>query len=378
MSYAEVSLINLNDSTPDYDLTSNGHIFVKEDYNQNIDTTVFDLDIYEENTGLWYAYDRFKLVEGMVSDVTVTGRLYQGDVGYVDISTVEPLTECHDVNCSPTRPSNGSLEFKGANQSKVIFEFKDDDYSVPKGHIEILTTNQDLVEPERSTYNWRKMESWKNNNSAPELSVYFYSFTPTQTVENIEIDVSTYDQDRDEVELTYTWYVNDVEVINDYIDADSASPNIEPNILPKYYFKSGDIVKVKVTANDGFYNDQEISTTVTTPEIYNVSPTIVLDEGIPSSFYYVDYYVASHVGNTGVLDASPSYDADGDMLEFKWTSFNNDQELIIENPNSAKTNVTCGSYYGCDNLCFTLEVSELRNGERLNTFSDDLDICFTD
>ena len=372
-----VSLNNLNIITPDHDLTSNGNIFSKQDFNRSENTTVFDLDIYEENTGIFYTYDKFKIFEEeMSNNHTATGRLYKSDVGYIDISTIEQLSRCVDANCSTRRPSKGILEFKGDNQSSVVFEFKEDDYQVPKGQINILTTNQNLMEPEKTTYNWRKMEPWKNENNSPELNVFFFSLY--HTIENIEVEASASDQDRDEVEITYTWYVNDIEIVNDYIDALSESPTSEPNILPKFYFKAGDIVKVKVTANDGYYTDQEVSSTVIAPEILNVAPNILLEDSIPSSSFYVSHYVMSYEGNTGVLDASQSFDADGDTLEFKWTNDSNDQELIIHNPSSSKTNVTCGSTYGCKNICLKLEIEEFRNGQILNPFSDlNLGICFT-
>ena len=370
-----ITLVDFNTSSPDYDLTSNGNIFVKEDYTSYEGITVFDVNIYEENTDTWYAYDNLKIIESLELFYSeMSGRFYNGDVGYIDIVTIEELSICE--SCQNSRPARGSIKFIGANQSQTVFNFTEN-LGYPNGHFEVLTTNQNLTEPESTTYNWRKMKSWKNDNTPPTLEVSVgTTYYPMNTLFYLDAIAYSSDQDGDVVEMTYTWYVNNVEIVNEYIGPRSQIVNFEPDSLQYYYFKAGDTVKLKVSANDGFYPEQEVSTTVTFPEIYNVPPVLVLEDGIQSYFTSDYFYSPSYIANTGTLDASQTYDADGDTLEFKWLNSSNDQDVIIQNPNSAKTNVSCGLTYGCKNICFDLEVTENKNGEMIDIYSKK--ICFNE
>ena len=154
-------------------------------------------------------------------------------------------------------------------------------------------------------------------NNAPVAVVAQSSFTAS-VGDVIELDASeSYDPDGDPI--SYIWSGEHSDLLN---DIHTSKPHFTvPSDLSSSIVYS---LTVTVTDNQGAYDSASVTISVTVAE--NHAPIIVLADTF-----------SGNPGNSIELDASSSYDPDGDTITFNWTGT---YASLLDNPNSNKPRFT--------------------------------------
>jgi hypothetical protein len=175
------------------------------------------------------------------SSFNVEGQVSLGDLGYVDITTI-------NMTGSPYGYSDGQLVLSG--DKKVAFEFieyqvkymedTDNDGTYDVGtYFSSVYEIEDTLNNEKNLVDLAKLSLPPNSVGSPSKTSYSEVYTTTEIV--VEPGYY-YDPDTaiDELEISYRWYLN-----GNLLDNNSS------NILPAYTAVSGDNVSVAMVVFDG-------------------------------------------------------------------------------------------------------------------------------
>ncbi len=289
--------IELNIKNKQQNVLVNGYSIEQFNDNNGYTTTIYDMSLLDKNTNKWIALDKLKERINL-DNRELNGRFYQGDLGYIDIQTLQTLQQC--INCENKHPVEGKLIFRDSHNNTANFTFIPGRGSANK--IELVFNRPDS-EPEKKKLDWREFATWKQENHPPRIAeLYdppFYLDTYKKNyIDSLKLTFSSgdkyYDDDGDKVTLSYDWYVNGNLITTNHTDTLS---------VPS--FKAGDDVKIKITADDGY---DQVTQTVTGQSIVDTRSVI--------SIKPIQKVI---VGKEFILDASETYDADVGELSYKWT-----------------------------------------------------------
>lgn len=135
-------------------------------------------------------------------------------------------------------------------------------------------------------------------NAAPVITITFPQSIYTDT-DMSQVQVNVYDPDLDGFTISYEWRVNDT------VKASALA-------LDNALFVKHDILALAVTAIDDRVGDIKSNTQIKTQEVLNSAPVAILDMNRSEI----------KVGEQILLDASKSYDVDGDSFTVDWFTQN--------------------------------------------------------
>ena len=155
-------------------------------------------------------------------------------------------------------------------------------------------------------------------NTKPYLDYVQLSNSEPSSSDQISVYHTAWDSDDDELTTTIQWYVDD-ELIEDATD----------EILPEGAAVKGQAIKAVVTVSDGF---ESVSKSTTPVVLVNAKPIV-----------HVDDINVMQESLTVTVDASTSFDPDGDELGFVWAPANF-QSFDISDVNASTVQVTFPEY----------------------------------
>lgn len=161
------------------------------------------------------------------------------------------------------------------------------------------------------------------SNHSPELGyVSIYPYEPTVN-DALTVSYSAWDQDDEDETLTTTfqWYVDDV-----LLEGETGES------LAAGLAKKGQTVKVLTTVSDGITSTSEFTSTA---PFANAKPVVVMLNEIS----------LIQENRTVTLDASASYDPDGDELSFAWEEvYEGQYPVVISDSTASVVQVTLPKY----------------------------------
>lgn len=238
----------------------------------------------EDNTMLMFK--NFKiLLDADNREVSYDGKIYYSKAGYIEVSTPKKLK----YNESGNPIVGGEILINGADaivKEKVAYD--------NRVRVEIDNGKDGNVD-EIHVY---KDDNYKKEipNSAPVIKIIFPNKIYTNT-DMSDVNVSVYDPDLDGFKTSYKWQVNGNDVSSKLV-------------LNNKLFKKHDILKLIVMATDDRSGDVKTATKIETQNVLNSAPVIVLKLS----------KTVVELNNTITIDASESYDVDGDTFSYKWNT----------------------------------------------------------
>jgi len=233
-------------------------------------------------------YDNYKtLLTKQEQIVSYQGKIYDSNYGYVEVSTLTPLA----YNEDGTRKPEGELKLEGESSSVNVKYAYDNRIRVE------IDDNKDGVIDDVQVYREGEYET-ELPNAAPVVNITFPQSIFTDT-DMLEVKVNVYDPDLDGFSVSYEWQINSEVKGNELI-------------LDNTLFKKHDILKFIVAATDDRVGDVKSSTQSKEQEVLNSAPKIVLE---------LDKTTVE-VGDKIIVDASKSFDVDGDNFTYEWNTQN--------------------------------------------------------
>jgi hypothetical protein len=216
--------------------------------------------------------------------VSFNGKIYFSEVGYVKVST--PVELAYDDSGIPV--VGGEILYEGKNATvKERIAYNN------RVRVE-LDNGKDGKIDEVVVYDADTLEIVPN--TAPIINISFPQSIFTDTNMS-EVKINVYDPDLDGFTTSYEWQINDEVKSNDAV-------------LDNTLFKKHDMLKLTVKATDDRSGDTKTNAQSKEQEVLNSAPKIVLE---------LDKTTVE-VGNHIVVDASKSYDVDGDKFTYEWNT----------------------------------------------------------
>ena len=173
--------------------------------------------------------------------LNITGKAYLGDIGYVDIQTL-------NMNGLPSNYSGGQLVFTGDKQ--VAFEFGDNlvkyvEDTDNDGSFDVGTYFSNVYEIDGVTIASKKLVALTELSLPPSYvgsprTVHYHELYTADAIVVEPGDYSDPDTPKVDLEISYRWYIN-----GEFVDNQSS------NTLPAYTAVFGDEVKVTMVVFDG-------------------------------------------------------------------------------------------------------------------------------
>lgn len=238
----------------------------------------------EDNTMLMFKNFKVLLDEDN-REVSYDGKIYYSKAGYIEVSTPKKLK----YNESGNPIVGGEILINGADATVKERIAYDDRVRVE------IDNGKDGSVDEVHIY---KDDNYKKEipNSAPVIKIIFPNKIYTNT-DMSDVNVSVYDPDLDGFKTSYKWQVNGNDVSSKLVLSDKL-------------FKKHDTLKLIVVATDDRSGDVKSSTKIKTQKVLNSAPVIVLKLS----------KTVVELNNTITIDASKSYDVDGDTFSYKWNT----------------------------------------------------------
>ncbi len=316
--------INLKVKNKQQDLLIDGYTIEHLDIEHNKSSTIYDVSLLNRKTNSWIAFDKFKETFPSInlpSETTdrryhaslLQGRFYISELGFVDVTTLQTIGGCfpNDALCQSTHPYVGVLRFNDQGGNVATFHFREHKL-LGKIDLGFKPKNKPL---ESITKDWRDFKVWQHENHPPSVLL-----TPSyiqNTNEDAVFDVQISDEDDDEITAIYKWSVNGNEIVGNYTTR-----------LPSSFFTGWDTVKLEVFVTDKYGAKPNEYPLVFEQTVGNTLPTIVAPD------------VTITLGDKAILDASGSFDVDGQSLSFKWSGDEFYPGINILHPDKAKTEIT--------------------------------------
>ena len=332
MSFSILTIIG-----PTYSYSASGSLRIELEIASNIEQMTINMVtkdnftssmMKQENLVLVLTYDNifFPTYYSMIQ----TGRVYDFEHGYVDVTTPEALLYSNTLIEYPDQ--GGQLLLSGAVDSKIKMIAA----SIQKVRIEIDAEGNDSFD-EYMVYYWTDIGGEIAPNEPPDVSSIVIHPDNPYTTDSLIIDISMVkDPDADPLNYSFTWYKNGVTIA-----AQTSST------LPDDQYIKGDVINVEVMVSDGALA-ASITDTVT---ILNSPP--VVNAGTDMNITFAD---------EPQLEGGMS-DADNDSLASTWSIISQpfDGNAIFSDNSVLDPFI---SYTGQDDYMFELSVSD---GESTST-----------
>lgn len=219
-------------------------------------------------------------------ELSYSGKVYASELGYVVVSTAIELS----YNENGELNAGGEIHYQGKDSTIIEKSAYDN------------TVRLEVDEGSNGTVD--KVEIYDSStftiipNREPVISISFPQSIYTDT-DMSQVTIDIYDPDLDAYMTEYEWYVDD---------------KIESTTLAisNKLFKKHQTVKLKVMAIDDREGDAKVGSSSVEQMVLNSKPIVklLLDK------------TNIEVGDKIVLDASGSYDVDGDSILFDWQTQN--------------------------------------------------------
>jgi len=242
--------------------------------------------IKNNKTSEMLKFEKFTtLLNSQLQPLSYSGKIYDSNYGYIDVSTLTPLI----YNEDGTRKPEGELKFEG-EASNVTVRYAYDN----RIRLEI-DKNKDGTVDSVQVYREGNYEE-EIPNAKPVIKISFPKSIYTDT-DMSQVKVNVYDPDLDKFSTSYKWSIN--------------GKNMDTGlVLDNTLFKKHDILKLTVVATDDRVGGIKVGTQSNEQEVLNTVPVASIESNAAGT--------SMEALEKMQLNASSSTDKDNDILTYGW------------------------------------------------------------